>query len=284
MPTFERLVSDSERAPGTPPFSADNENAKTELLESLLNISGPDLVRGMTGSQSRRHFRDGETVVFHLTGYEALGGGRYRARSFRKEQHFGLIDPERDLEEDMLGESSVTNDIEVWYLPEIGTSDHNLLVHETDVTEAFIGSGIVISRTDDNRPVVLVTTAPSVATPPRYGTLTAPWAPGFNTVTLQPCLGISDPDPKLDEEEEPLDTITAYIIMPITRIPAYLLGEIGDIFGYDILADGIHLLKNPQTTPIPVREWEVLQNRGTDETDPQWVADYMRAHHVEETP
>ena len=114
----------------------------------------------------------------------------------------------------------------------------------------------------------------------KWGKLTALWVPGQSTVKLQPVK-----DAAANPFPSPVpDPVDVGIIMPRNAVPAYLHGEINDLFAYEDLGGGALLLKNPQTTPIPVRKWEVVQNVGDAPTAPQWKADYMRAHNLAPTP
>lgn len=116
-----------------------------------------------------------------------------------------------------------------------------------------------------------------VATPSslRWGKLTALWVPGNNFVTLQP---VKNSAGTAFGESPP--TVSVTIIMPANRVPAYLLGEINDVFAYQEFGTDLRVLVNPQTTPIPVKPYEVLQNQGTSPTAPQWAADIMQGHNL----
>lgn len=109
----------------------------------------------------------------------------------------------------------------------------------------------------------------------KWGKLVAPWAPGNETVTLQPVQ-----DETGTPFDEPPDPVAVRIIMPMGRAPAYLVGEVNDVFEY-VDRGSYYRLENPQTTPIPARKWEVMQ-AVNDTGDPaEWACDYMRGHEEE---
>ena len=111
----------------------------------------------------------------------------------------------------------------------------------------------------------------------KWGKLTALWVPGQSTVRLQPVKDAAA-NPFPSPVPDPIDVA---IIMPRNAVPAYLYGEVNDLFAYEDLGGGAgYLLKNPQTTPIPARKWEVIQNVGDAPTAPQWASDFMRAHNL----
>ena len=109
----------------------------------------------------------------------------------------------------------------------------------------------------------------------KWGKLMALWVPGNSYVTLQPvtnAAGIAFPTPPA--------TVNVSIIMPLNTVPAYLHGEINAVFAYEDLGSGVYLLKSPQTTPIPVNQWEVIQNQSVTTSAPRWAAGFMEAHGI----
>ncbi|MDB5295846.1 MAG: hypothetical protein JWO31_1829 [Phycisphaerales bacterium] len=103
----------------------------------------------------------------------------------------------------------------------------------------------------------------------KWGKLVTAWS-GGNTVTLTPvadAIGTAiTPTPA---------NVVSYIINPVTRSPAYLLGQVNDVFAYMEIGPGAYLLVAPQTTPIPARKWEVMQAAAAG----KWgTTDYMVAH------
>lgn len=287
MPRFTRLVPDADRRSDDPPFSADNENAKTDVIEGALLGSGPATSVDTYGRNDRRLFPVGRAVVVMFVTYDNMGGGRYYGRALSADQVNWWSGLSRDLtREHFLQAHSKMNNAEIWYPPEIGTSDHNI---KADPDEGDVNIGVVMGYNKEGK-VIVVVAAGAAKAAARFGAMIEPWTPGNNWVRLQPCVNESDDTPLTDEAGDNLPAVNAAIWYPlnVTRPPPCFGGTTGDVLEYRVVRSyydpnqqksvEVLMLVNPPLIPFPTKKYQVLTNVSADPLRANITPDYVRGH------
>lgn len=161
MPRFTRIEPDSSRPKDVPVFTAANENAKTDLLESLPLSSEPNSVQAVSGTHQAREPKNGEIVLFMARSITGMGGGRYLGCAYKLEKIEWWHPRNIDLVRAFLGVPPNYDQVEIWSLPELlaGRPGHVMI---DDLSAGQIGIGVVISHAGGLPVVLMVDTMPNV--------------------------------------------------------------------------------------------------------------------------
>lgn len=168
MAKFKRLVNDSDRARDEPPFSAEDQNAKTDFLEHLANQSGANAIVDSGGVHHRLPTPVGRICLVEVCGYvmedqeaEDKAIGRYKGVALELDTAQWWTAKNLDLTFDMIGKvtpyKGPENEVELWYLPDIGAQENSLTVDDTmgeDNPRSRV-IGIIVSRDYFNRLIVV---------------------------------------------------------------------------------------------------------------------------------
>lgn len=162
MPRFQRLEPDGSRGRGIPPFSAANENAKTELIESALMNSGADTVNAANGTHHADRLRALPVVLFMVRSITDMGGGRYLGCAYDLNKIEWWQSYDQDLIRDFLATPPNYDTVEIWSLSEImGNASGHMLINDPDVGQ--IGIGVLVEQGEGLPIVLMVDTLPWVA-------------------------------------------------------------------------------------------------------------------------
>jgi hypothetical protein len=197
MARFLRQVPDQDRPKDEAPFSTADQNAKTDVLERLLDPIAPDATTGTGGFQQRKQTIPGQIVAVRLAGIDELGGGKYWGWVIPLSSIKWGWDLTYDLDKDHLGDWDPGINVQVWYPPEMGTSDHNLK-YSSDVDASaddwdFI-TGVVTVESGYGKPIVIAFTSKGVA-PVLVETISVTFFAPFqaNVKSILPSTGEVDP-------------------------------------------------------------------------------------------